>query len=614
MPRPRPVTAILAALAIAVSAAGCVSMPNGGPVQSYPATQSATAQGQSYLQLIPKPPVPNGSPTQIVLGFLAASASFADGQRLAKEFLTPEAGKGWKPTWSATVFSGAGPQVSDVVPSPARRQATVTISGDVQAELSASGAYAVPSASGTSAKSVTFRLTQSAGQWRIETPPRQLLLTSVEFSADYQLRNLYFLDPGSRFLVPDPVYVPLQTTPANLLNGLVKDLISPPGDWLAGGTHSAFPQGTKLLSDVVVNGGAAEVNLGGSIAKLSDDMREQVSAQLLSTLSGSGQGQPLVRSVVLAVNGKAWSPSGAQQNPVQHSTGVLQVPTGASTRFYYLDRQGTVWASSGASGNQVKVQRIGTGFSAIAVSPDTRYLAAVRDGQLFTGRLGSPLVKRAGTGYTTVSWDASDDVWAITNGQAVVLDGDVTAKAAQSQQGSAVPVDVVQPDGEPESGPITAVRVAPDGVRVAFIIGGATQTLAFGAIVQPAAQPQSPGQPQFQRPRPQAAQPDSVAQINLAPLSVSGGNTGFSAVSWYGPDSVITLGAKSGLEGPALTEYSVNGGQATTITADPGIQSLTTSSGSLLIAGAKGGVLLADASTSGAWAPIGNGIAPAYPG
>ena len=46
----------------------------------------------------------------------------------------------------------------------------------------------------------------------LQAPP-YLLLTSDSFQYDYQLRNLYFFDPTDSYLVPDPVYVPLQATP-----------------------------------------------------------------------------------------------------------------------------------------------------------------------------------------------------------------------------------------------------------------------------------------------------------------------------------------------------------------------------------------------------------------
>ena len=74
----RPALAVLAAVAVALSAAGCVSMPTGGPVLSYPVTQGAGTQNQNYVQIQPQPPGKNWNPQQVVEGFLTASASFGN--------------------------------------------------------------------------------------------------------------------------------------------------------------------------------------------------------------------------------------------------------------------------------------------------------------------------------------------------------------------------------------------------------------------------------------------------------------------------------------------------------------------------------------------------------
>ena len=64
--------------------------------------------------------------------------------------------------------------------------------------------------------------------------------------------------------------MPLQAAArADLITGLVNDLITPPKDWLSGGaTKTAFPAGTKI-SGVTIDGPTAIVNLGGTIAKTS---------------------------------------------------------------------------------------------------------------------------------------------------------------------------------------------------------------------------------------------------------------------------------------------------------------------------------------------------------
>jgi hypothetical protein len=593
--------------------AGCVSMPSGGPLQSYPVTQGADAQSQRYLQIIPEPPGAGWTPSEIVRGFLTASASFADQQRTAREYLTASYSRDWNPTWSATVFSGTGPNVGPAAYSGGGKHkpataATVAVTGTVQASLSGSDTYAVPSGGASTAEgqSYAFDLVNVGGQWRISYVPPELLLTSVEFKVDYQLRNLYFFDPTGHYLVPDPVYVPLQTTPSDLMKGLVQDLITQPKDWLAdGATRTAFPPGTKLMSDVMLDGDTAAVNLGGTITRASETVLERVSAQLFSTLSGSSQGQPLVQSVELLQDGKPWSPLDQPDNPVQHD-GDYSVPTGTSSQFYYLDGSGVLWrrgGANGAVGAPVKVATIGPGYTTIAVSRDGRYLAALRkNGAVYVGPVGGPLAPRTGTGYTTMSWGLNDSLWAAGNSGIVMLRAHASPRSA-----AWAPVQVqVVGSGGLVPGPYTALSVAPDGVRVAVII--TPSVLSFGAIVT-----QSPAHGGQQ----------AVVKIKLSPFFVSAQNaTNFQSVTWYGPDNVITRAVPTSAlagstSGPALTEYPVDGGTATKMASEQDIVWITVSYGSALIAETSRGDLLSDASINGSWAPvigIGLSLVPAYPG
>jgi hypothetical protein len=612
----RPLLAVLGALAVAALTAGCVSMPGGGAVKSYTITQGPGSQSQPFPQIDPNPPGNDWTPEQIVQGFLTASASFANAQQVAREYLTPEESRAWTPNWSAVVFSN-DPTVRSAPYLPASRpnQATVTVTGTVQANLSGFGSYAVPSAKAQEGQQpFTFELvkSKSTGQWRISQAPKPLLLTGDLFNYDYQLRNLYFFDPSDRFLVPDPVYVPKRATPADLMDGLVHDLITPPGDWLSSGaTKTAFPAGTKPVGDVTLDGGTAAVNLGGAIAKASakaspqaTTMLEQVSAQLWWTLTGSGQGGPAVQSVEVSVDNKPWPPPNSDENPVQHQV-LYSPPTGTSNVFYYLDGAGNLWSQNGIQAKPVKVARVGTGYSQIAVSPRSpngQYVAALRGGSLFIGPLGGKLSKREGTGYTAMSWDPAGNLWATTNSQIVMLLG-----AASPRQPAGLPV-AVSGGNAGDIGSFTGIRVAPDGVRVAIIAGS---TLKFGAIVS---QPAQPGQPGGRTGPPAINIVPSPFSVTAAP------GTTFSAVTWYGPDNVITLGnpGPTGSSGPTLTEYPVDGGTSTSIPAEPHIRSITASSfGSPLIAGLAGGGIAADASLNGSWLPVPGttaDVSPAYPG
>ena len=596
--RPRRLAGAAGGLFLAVLLAGCVSVPTGGPVLSYTITQGQGGQSQPNPQTIAQPPRASWGPEEIVQGFLTASASFGTRQQIARQYLTAAGNYAWNPGWTARVYRD-GPDAVETSIDPKKTTATVTISGSVQATLSGYGGYAVPSAStagGATPPPPTFDLQKVGGKWRISRAPDLLLLTSYQFKYDYQLRNLYFFDPNQSVLVPDPVYVPLQATAANLMDKLVYDLINPPGDWLTrgGATRTAFPTGTKIIGDVTLNGGTAAVNLGGAITTVANNiaLMKRVSAQLLWTLTGSGQNGAAVQSVELSVNGKPWSPPYSDQNPVQQlRQSKYSSPTGAYSKYYYLDGTGNLQSSTGLQDKPQKQGHIGTGFSQLAVSPDQQYVAAISNGTLFVGRIGHPLAKREGTGYTSISWDSANNVWATMDGQIVMLRG---AADPAGPQGKPVPVSVVDSDGStPDAEPFSALRVAPDGVRIAIIVGATD--LHFGAIRQQAGE------------RPTQLN----VEIVLSPFSVSSPGATFTAVTWYGSDNVITLRDP----GPELTEYPVDGGDSTSIPAQSRTSWITASYGSPLLAGLPRGAMWADASLSGSWIlHPGTAISPVYPG
>jgi hypothetical protein len=614
--RARALLAPLTGLAVALAVAGCVSVPSAGPVLSYPVAQQTSGQNGQNVQDVAAGPTSNWQPNEIVTGFLTAAAAIGD-QQVAREYLTPQESKRWNPSWSANVYSTGPyvetPQLQPPTTAPPQRggksaakgggkqapeRAQVVVEGHISASLSGHGTYAVRSSS-TPPYQELFELEKVNGQWRISSAPSALLLTQGQFAGDYELRNLYFFDPDNNYLVPDPVYVPLQASPTTLMNHLVNDLIAPQKDWLTeGATQTAFPAGTKFVgSGVTLTGGTATVDLGGAIASAPNQrtLLAQVTAQLLWTLIGSGQGASQVTSVQLEVNGQPKYPQGNSQGiAVQRQSEASYTPAfGASSVFYYVNSAGYLCSRDQVTGKQVQIAKIGTAYSQIAVSPDGKYLAALRRGSLYMGSVDGSLTKRAGSGYTTISWDPTDTLWATTGGQILALRGGVDTNSPQARP---IAADLCTLDGCSPATGITALRVAPDGVRVALIID--SNELSFGAIVWQ--QGTGPGL-------------GEAAKIEVSPFSVSDfiNAVGFTAVTWYGPNDVITLGSP----GSTLTEYPVNGGTSTSQLLDQSVDSISASSGQALIAGvAKGGIFEAPTLTS-AWAPVAvKGTSPTYPG
>ena len=613
----RPLLAMLAAVTAALAVTGCVSLPNAGPVLSYPVSQQTGGQNGQNLQFTAQPPGAGWNPQQMVSGFLIAAAANQD--QVARQYLAPALRQHWNSSPPTTYVYQTRPNVLSpvppaIVPQPGDTDgkkgggpppsAIVQVTGKIQAILSTKdGTYAVPSsASGPSGSSPQFTLVKTNGEWRISVAPPVLLLTQAQFADDYDLRNLYFFDPNNRYLVPDPVYVPLQASASTLTSRLVGYLKTPPKDWLAGGaTQTAFPASTKVYSNLA--DGLATVNVTGTMTKAQE---AEAMSQLLWTLVGSGQGGSQVKSAALYVNGKPFIPPGGGANAVQilaqaeygPATGVSA--TAAGQAVYYLDSAGDVYSDrvgvAGVAGKQTLVAKIGAGYTQIAVSQDGKYLAALRGEELYIGPINGPLARQQGSGYMTLGWDPSDNLWTTTGAdeQIFVFRAGATLNGRQAK-----PIAVTVTSSPGNSGDqFTDLQIAPDGVRVAMILNA--DQLTFGAIVW--APGTGPGL--------------GSVRIQLSPFNVGDLTSGFDQVTWYGADNVITLGAST------LTEYPVNGGTPTSQTLDQTVQSITATPGQALIAGvAKDDEMIEASNLTGAWATIATsagtpvkGISPTYPG
>jgi prepilin-type processing-associated H-X9-DG protein len=585
----------LAAIAVicGVLLAGCVTVPTSGHVQSVNVTQGGTGGGQSYLQPIPVPPGHGWSPQQIVSGFLAANASFADGHAVAREYLMPAASRTWHPGWAVTVF-GQNPSIVKPVrgsPHSGKTPATtvVDVSGPVLGTVSDSGQYSI-SSQGQSQTQEKFELIKQGNEWRILHLPGVVLLTQADFVHVYQPRNIYFFDPAMQVLLPDPVYVPQEATPADLVTQLLQVLIAAPSGWLLNAAQTAFPSGTRLLN-VSLDGGTAIVNLTGPVAGASDQVLGQMSAQLLWTLAGSSSDMPSIQSVELEVNGTPRTLPGLG-GPVQQigSYGSYVPSAPAHASFYYADSRGAVRSLSGTAqanaprGAPVRGQA-GTGqipLTQIAVSPNDHYVAGIGPGgALYTASLvrTATLARRAAGPFTSLSWDTHDNLWAVGNGQVWLVPG---------TSGAPIQVNTMLEFGQR----VTALKVAPDGVRCAMLVtGSGVSQLMLAAIVHSG----------------------SLAFIGM-PVPISSQSGHFIALTWYDADHVIVLSRPSG--SPVLDEVAINGERLVPVPAQDGTVSITADgSSNPLVAGLAGGQMATLASLGGLWSGVvGAGRAPAYPG
>ncbi len=561
--RPGRVTVVVTALvASAMLASGCSVIPAGNGPQAA-SVPGPPAGGGPCCGLLVQPPQPGWDAPEVVSNFLLASAIVAHNYQAARDYLTGDAIHSWHPGAGVTILAEE-PQLSEQggrgITGPGGKQ-SVLVTGQELARLSSTGQY-IPAPGGSQAPTEEFTLKTVNRVLKIDElkPSRELLLTNDLFRLVYAPRNLYYLGDRNGRLLPYPVYVPTQGTgPAATL---VNDLIAGPSGWLEGAARTAFPPESHLAGPIQVFPGPS----GGRTALVSIDVpphsvglnERDIALQVVATLTGSAYGAPLFRAVKIEINGRLWPPQHPGQALGQsfYAGHIPHAPAG--TKAYYLSQEGSLRTLAAGSVSGTAVLRAnGTGqvaLSRIAISPRGNELAGLGGSAkvLYTGSLttSSDGKKRlgqlhgtqlTGASFTSLSWDNLGDLW-VTGmighkpGVWVLLNGQTPA------------VPVPPPSGADQ---ITALRVAPDGNRVAMIVRAGTRTrLELAAIRH-----DSNG---F------LLTPTTRLGPSLPPLT---------ALTWFGEDHLLVV-TGSGADSQ-LWQVPVTGGSPTSLVKTPGIVTVT---------------------------------------
>ncbi len=612
------------ALVAVTLAAGCADVPTSGLLQhtARPAGAGGEQQGSDCCGYIMTGPGPGSSPSNIVQGFLLASADFGNHHEIARQYLTRAASRSWQP--------GTGPAVTVVARPPtvtadppafgSRNTAVVQISAQQLGNVSASGQY-VPAEAGQHPLIQEFTLQQVHKQWRIATlpvstgakqapasvdqPSHELLLTKDLFQLAFQPRNLYYLDPAGKGLVPNPVFVPVDSGDPAV--DLVRALLIPPQGWLAGAVLSAFPPAaTPRHVEILPGSKVAVVDLGLPKSATTETSLAGMASQLVWTLTSSSYGSASLQAVKLEVNGKVWTPPGATSAVLTPRTfpQPALVPPGPE-ELYFLGSNGAarVLAAQGGGSRAVPGQA-GTdqvALTSIAVSRDQRYLAGIGGNDtpstLYTSSLSAAAkphassaaralqIRMSGVSIASVSWDRNDNLWvAGTSG------GKPRVWVLGPSKGT--PVSVRLP---PNIRSVTALRVAPDGVRVAMIasvstVNGLVKEVLLGAILR------------------------SNDQVTLSSAGQLGADlTRPSALSWYDADHLLVVNQAS--DGPQLEEVPVDGDRSSYQGIEPEMTSIAAAGPhNDLFVGLQTGHLARSVGLDELWSQFAEGHAATYPG
>ncbi|PKH43384.1 Sporulation and spore germination [Nocardioides alpinus] len=315
--RARAVRAAFAALACTLLA-GCVQMPTEGPVE----VPQVTAEPDDVpgISFDPRPPRAGDPPADIVAGFLEAMKATPIRQTVARQFLSSEAADGWKPEQQIITYSELGdPEGETSVRIPMTDVNLYDARGAWQRTVATRG--------------LPLGLVEEDGEWRIDEVPDALIVPDSWFDDQYQRVSLYFFDPTSEVLVPEPAFAPRGD---QLASSLVRGLL-PPSDVPADVSRTYFPVGTTLELSVPINSGIAEVALSGDPDAIDEETAERMLAQLAWTL----RQEPRINAFQLSVGGRPFSLTGGS-TPVGFDVGAGYDPDDLASNDLFALADGVV--------------------------------------------------------------------------------------------------------------------------------------------------------------------------------------------------------------------------------------------------------------------------------
>ncbi len=285
--RRRSVARLLTALLAAVLAlAGCVSIPDSGPVTA----ADPLPPERGSVTLIASGPTPGATANQIVQGFLrAVAAGRGDEFAVAREYLAGPVAETWNPRAQVRVYTARDISYSQAEDGAVRATATAEASVDAQGRYTEAAPDTQIELDFTVARTLD-------GQWRIVDLDDGILVSPADFEAQYDAYQLYFLSPDNEALVPETRWYPERSAPSLI----ARHLLEGPSSWLAGGVTTAFPTGTRLVEDsVTIDDGVARLELSTEALAAEPPQRGLMAAQLQASL----RSVPTVQAVDVTVGG-----------------------------------------------------------------------------------------------------------------------------------------------------------------------------------------------------------------------------------------------------------------------------------------------------------------------
>jgi hypothetical protein len=308
-----------------------------------------------------------------------------------------------------------------------------------------------------------------------------LMLAAFSFSRFFQPYSLYFIGNGNA-LVPDPIYLPILRSQANIASVLVKALLHGPSPWLKLASTTAIP-GTAVLSGdaVTIDNGIATVPLNDPVMELNDQQRLLMAAQVIYTL----QEAVGVKGVLFTVNQQPLRVPGGDDTTFEVSADSVPheldpIPFVAGDQLYAVHKGALkrVTANSAAPTLDAVDTDLGRGrypIDSVAIAPANTDVAVVTNDRTVLRR--SPTLAPRSVALTRDDEHVTEllrpqfsrygELWAV---------GRSSGRQQMWMFTGNKKTPVVAPSIL-DKGRITAFKVSPDGSRMALIrqIDGDTQ-------------------------------------------------------------------------------------------------------------------------------------------
>jgi hypothetical protein len=462
---------LIAVLAGLLLLAGCTGVPTSSAPETVEPLVTEPASN------IPPPPVNlNGDPRTVVQSFLAANATNTANHNTARAYLTAKTSNRWSDDTATVIANDYSVSTYNA------RDDTVTVLGRVLGTLNASGIYTPQlSAVGGGGDKIpfVFDIAQVRGQFRIARLRAGLLLTDQQFGTTYQQHVVYFYDVAEKTLIPDLRWSALDDK-ALLAEWLIGQLAAGPRTSLQSAVSlDTLPAQTDVRQITVTLGNPTTIEIPGS-SQLDAGVRDRLAAQLSETLFEPLAGRDMSitdggRPVVIdSVGGNIFNASN-----FQGATG----PQAPQPKVYYL------------SGGRIHDE---TDKSLSGPVEQSELLSSVAVGQVFTGGplliagvvgtgAGSRLevgTQRMGLHSTSVHGALTRPAFVPGRDEVWIGDGSQVFRVTVGEGRARVfPVPIPAVSG---GGQVIALRLSPEGSRVAIVVSGAAGSaqLYVGSIVR----------------------------------------------------------------------------------------------------------------------------------